>query len=173
LESRAIRFLAQEIREDPYATRIFGECADEPSGRLKVNVGKLELGDKEVIAIDCRIPVTVPKQEIVSKLEAVAGRYGLVYKEFDWLAPAYVPKEHFIVQTLMNVYRQQTHDEISEPIASGGATYARAVKNCVAFGALFPNEPVTEHQPNERVVLANLYNAMQIYAHAIRELACR
>jgi succinyl-diaminopimelate desuccinylase len=173
MESRAIRFLAQEIGEDPYATRIFGECADEPSGRLKVNVGKLELGDRERISIDCRIPVTVPKHEVVSKLEAAASRYGLEYKEFDWLAPIYVPKDHFIVQTLMNEYRQQTGDEVSEPIASGGATYARAIENCVAFGALFPNEPVTEHQPNERVVLANLYDAMQIYALAMFELACR
>jgi acetylornithine deacetylase/succinyl-diaminopimelate desuccinylase-like protein len=43
----------------------------------------------------------------------------------------------------------------------------------VAFGALLPNEPVTEHQPNERVVLANLYSAMRIYAFALAELACR
>jgi acetylornithine deacetylase/succinyl-diaminopimelate desuccinylase-like protein len=73
----------------------------------------------------------------------------------------------------MNVYRQQTGDDLSESIASGGATYARAISNCVAFGALLPNEPVTEHQPNERVVLANLYSAMRIYAFALAELACR
>jgi acetylornithine deacetylase/succinyl-diaminopimelate desuccinylase-like protein len=40
----------------------------------------------------------------------------------------------------------------------------------VAFGALFPDELLTEHQPNERVVLKNLYEAMEIYAYAVYEL---
>ncbi len=44
------------------------------------------------------------------------------------------------------------------------------MNNCVPFGALFPDEPITEHQPNERVVQANLYKAMEIYAHAMVEL---
>ena len=44
IESKAINFIAQEIGEDPNASRIFGECADAPSGKLKFNVGKIELG---------------------------------------------------------------------------------------------------------------------------------
>jgi succinyl-diaminopimelate desuccinylase len=59
---------------------------------------------------------------------------------------------------------------VSQPVSSGGATYARAIDNCVAFGALIRDEPITEHQPNERVVLENLFQAMEIYAHAIYEL---
>ena len=43
-------------------------------------------------------------------------------------------------------------------------------KNCVAFGALTVDELLTEHQPNERPVLKNLYKAMEIYAHAVYEL---
>jgi uncharacterized protein YxjI len=39
--------------------------------------------------------------------------------------------------------------------------------NCVAFGALSHDELITEHQPNERAVLANLFKAMEIYTHAI------
>ena len=46
VESKAIRFIAREIGEDPNATSIFGDCADEPSGKLKFNVGKIELGDR-------------------------------------------------------------------------------------------------------------------------------
>jgi len=75
-----------------------------------------------------------------------------------------------MVETLMNVYRKYTADQIAEPRASGGATYARAIPNCVAFGALTVDETLTEHQPNERTVLANLYQAMEIYAHAAYEL---
>ena len=75
-----------------------------------------------------------------------------------------------MIETLMKVYRERHRRYGFNPIASGGATYARAIDNCVAFGALFPDELLTEHQPNERVVLENLYQAMEIYAHAIYEL---
>ncbi len=170
IESKAINFIAQEIGEDPNAVRIFGECADEPSGKLKMNVGKIELGQTERISIDSRLPVTQPKDEMVNKLRTAAARYGLEYKEFDWLAPIYLPLDHHIVQTLMKVYRQVSGDTVTQPSASGGATYARAIQNCVAFGALTVDEELTEHQPNERTVLKNLEKAMEIYAHAVYEL---
>jgi succinyl-diaminopimelate desuccinylase len=170
VRSKAIDFVAHEVAEDPYATRIFGACADEPSGRLKFNVGKIDLGEMERVSIDCRIPVTVSKDEIVARLSAAAAVYGLEYRQFDWLAPLYLPLDHFMIQTLMRVYRRCSGDTISQPISSGGATYARAMDNCVAFGALMPHELLTEHQPNERTALANLYKAMEIYAHAIHEL---
>lgn len=169
-ESGAVRFIAREVGEDPFATHIFGSCADKQSGSLKFNVGKIDIGTTEKISIDCRIPVTVPKEQIVDKLNAVASRYGLLYREVDWLAPIHIPQEHALCKTLLRVYGLISGDLISDPIPMGGATYARAMDNCVAFGALFPDEPNTEHQPNERVVLKNLYRAMEIYAHAIYEL---
>jgi predicted dipeptidase len=170
IESKAIRFLTQAVGEDPNAINIFGDCADEPSGKLKFNVGKIDLGGVEQLSIDCRIPVTVSKEEVVAKLSAAAATYGLEYKEFDWLAPLYLPLDHFMIKTLMKVYRQCSGDTVSEPVSSGGATYARAMPNCVAFGALTHDELLTEHQPNERTVLANLFKAMEIYAHAIYAL---
>ena len=70
IESKAINFIADEIGEDPNATRIFGDCADKPSGKLKFNVGKIELGQMEQLSIDSRFPVTVSKEETVAKLIA-------------------------------------------------------------------------------------------------------
>jgi succinyl-diaminopimelate desuccinylase len=170
IRSKAIDFIAQEIGEDPYASRIVGECSDEPSGKLKFNIGMINIGEIEQISVDTRIPVTVSKDEVVKKIKAAAARYGLEYKEFDWLAPLYLPKNHPVIVTLMDVYHRQSGDKVSEPISLGGATYARAFDNCVAFGPLFPDERLTEHEPNERAILDNLYLAMKIYAYAIYEL---
>jgi succinyl-diaminopimelate desuccinylase len=170
IESKAINFIAQEIGEDPNATRVFGDCADAPSGKLKFNVGKIELGQTEQLSIDSRFPVTLPKEELVAKLTASAMKHGLDYKEFDWLAPIYVPLDNFIVTTLMKVYKEHSGDTVTEPKSSGGATYARAINNCVAFGALTFDEQLTEHQPNERAILKNLYKSMEIYAQAVYEL---
>ena len=170
LGSKTIRFVAQVVGEDPFATNIFGQCSDGPSGRLKFNLGKIDLGEKERLSIDTRIPVTVPKEEIVDKVGAVAGEYGLAYREYDWLAPLYMPLDHFVIETLMRAYREVTGDSESEPESSGGATYARAVDNCVAFAAILPGGEKVAHQPNEFVLLEDLYLAMEVYAHAIYEL---
>jgi predicted dipeptidase len=170
IQSKAINFIAQEIGQDTHAMRIFGECEDEPSGKLKFNIGKIDLGQTEQLFIDTRLPVTISKEEIVNALTLTAAPYGLEYKEFDWLAPIYLPLDHFMVTKLMDVYRKCSGDQVTEPQSSGGATYARAIPNCVAFGALTVDETLTEHQPNERAVLANLYKAMEIYAHAVYEL---
>ena len=169
-DSKAVRFLAQMVKEDAQATAIFGNIEDEVSGKLTFNAGKLDIDDVERISVDIRIPVTVDKEEVVAKLRAAANEYGLAYKEYDWLAPLYVPLDHPLVKALLRVYQEVTGDTESKPIVSGGATYARTMPNCVAYGALFPGKKQTEHQPNERVVLDDLFKAMEVYAYALYEL---
>lgn len=171
LHSHVIDFVAQEIGEDPFAGRIVGDVRDEPTGRLKCNVGKIALGRDEVLSVDSRIPVTIPKERIVEKIRAAAERYGLAYKERGWLAPLYVPQDHPLIETLLQVYRDVTGDHKAVPLTSGGGTYARAVPNCVAFGPNRPQTPVTEHRPNEHMALADLHLAMEVYAHAIYALS--
>ncbi|MFK9090094.1 M20 family metallopeptidase [Bacillus salipaludis] len=170
--SKTIEFVNELVMEDPYAVKIFGDCEDEASGKLKFNVGKIELnGEVERLSIDIRIPVTADKQVIVETLTQIAKEYGLDYKEFDYLKSIYVPKDHILIQTLMKVYQEVTGDFVSEPISSGGATYARAMDNFVAFGAIFPQQTKTEHQPNEHIELAEMFKAMHIYAKAIYHLS--
>lgn len=169
--SKTIDFINDFVNEDPSALNIFGLCEDEASGKLKFNVGKIELNeDVERLAIDIRIPVTLEKQEIVATLSKVAQQYNLEYKEFDYLKSIYLPKDSFLVKTLMNVYQEVTKDTISEPISSGGATYARAMDNCVAFGAAFPHQIKTEHQPNEHIELEEMFTAMIIFSKALYDL---
>lgn len=170
--SKTIEFVSDLIKEDPFGSSIFGDCEDEPSGKLKFNVGKIELNDEvERLSIDIRIPVTADKQEIVHQVSRAAKEYGLTYKEFDYLKSIYLPKDSYLIKTLMNVYQEVTGDTVSEPISSGGATYARAMENFVAYGAIFPKQAKTEHQPNEHIELDKMFTAMLIYAKAIYELA--
>lgn len=169
--SKTIEFVNELIKEDPFGLEIFGDCKDEVSGKLKFNIGKIELNEEfERLSIDIRIPVTADKQEIVKQLSKTAKAYGLAYNEFDYLKSIYLPKDSFLVNTLMNVYQEVTNDLVSEPISSGGATYARAMENFVAFGAIFPYQTKTEHQPNEHIELEEIFKAMLIYAKAIYEL---
>ncbi len=52
----------------------------------------------EQLSIDSRIPVTVSKRRNRGETGAAAAKYGLEYKEFDWLAPIYLPLDHFMVR---------------------------------------------------------------------------
>ncbi len=170
VHSPAIDFLAQEVGEDPFARQIFGDLEDEDTGRLKFNVGMIEGGETERLSLDIRIPVSIEKENVVERLVQTAERYGLKYQQRDWLAPIYISRGSNLVKTLMEVYRQVTGDHLSQPETSGGATYARAMPNCVAFGAVFPGREKVEHQPNEHIRLDDLFTAMQIYALAIYAL---
>lgn len=170
IDSGVAQFIANEIGEDPHAIALLGEWEDELSGPLTINVGKIDLDDVERVSIDCRLPVTASKEVIVRRLRDAAAFYGLRYREYDWQAPIFLPLDHPLIVSLMDVYRRISGDEETEPFVSGGATYARALDNCVAFGALMPDAEMTEHQPNERVDLAALYQAMEIYAHAVYSL---
>ena len=167
----ALSFIADAVGEDATGSRLFGPILDEPSGSLSFNIAGLTITpERSEIRIDLRIPVLADKEDLVRILSKKAADYQLTYEEFDYLAPLYVPKDSELVSTLMGIYQEKTGDN-SPAMSSGGATFARTMPNCVAFGALFPRAEQTEHQANERAKLDDLYKAMDIYAETIRRLA--
>ena len=167
----ALLFIADDVGEDATGAALFGEIKDEPSGALSFNIATLSIDEeRSEIGIDIRIPVLADKDALVERLTEVAASYQLQYEEFDYVAPLYVPLDSPLVSTLMEVYQEETGDQ-TPAMSSGGATFARTMENCVAYGALFPDALQTEHQANERAKLDDLYRAMEIYAETIRRLA--
>lgn len=169
----ALLFIADAVGEDATGAALFGEIKDEPSGALSFNIATLSIDEEQSeIGIDIRIPVLADKDALVERLTEVAASYQLQYEEFDYVAPLYVPLDSPLVSTLMAVYQEETGDQ-TPAMSSGGATFARTMENCVAYGALFPDALQTEHQANERAKLDDLYRAMEIYAETIRRLAAK
>ena len=169
----ALLFIADAVGEDATGAALFGEIKDEPSGALSFNIATLSIDEEQSeIGIDIRIPVLADKEALVKRLSEVAASYQLQYEEFDYVAPLYVPLDSPLVSTLMAVYQEETGDQ-TPAMSSGGATFARTMENCVAYGALFPDALQTEHQANERAKLDDLYRAMEIYAETIRRLAAK
>ena len=169
----ALLFIADAVGEDATGAALFGEIKDEPSGALSFNIATLSIDEEQSeIGIDIRIPVLADKEDLVKRLSEVAASYQLQYEEFDYVAPLYVPLDSPLVSTLMAVYQEETGDQ-TPAMSSGGATFARTMENCVAYGALFPDALQTEHQANERAKLDHLYRAMEIYSETIRRLAAK
>lgn len=166
-KGEVLTFLKNEIGYDTTVQKLFGDLNDGVSGELSVNLAKLIIDQEHSeISLDIRIPVLADKDDLVKKLINVAKEYQLEYEEFDYLPSLYVPKDSCLVQTLLAAYRRYTGD-LTEPSTTGGATFARTMDNCVAFGACFPWTKQTEHQENECMPLQDFYKVMEIYAEAI------
>lgn len=120
---------------------------------------------KMQVVVDFRYPSTKDPEEM-ERLVGQIGKYEMVSHHQK---PLFCDKNSKLIQTLLGVYNEQCG--VSEqPIAIGGGTYARALKNGVAFGPEFPGEEAPVHQPNEYITLENLEKMSVIYKRALKAL---
>lgn len=168
VEEDIVRFVAE--LSDSVGSKILPNCIDDVSGTLTLNLGELIINEKESkIGFDSRVPVKFTIEDLEDAVKEKAANYGLEFEEFDRLKSLYVPADSELIKTLVSVYEQETGLE-GTPKSSGGATYAKALDNCVAFGAMFPFDEKTEHQENERVNIKNMIKATEIYALSVYRL---
>lgn len=144
---------------------------DDLSGKLTFNVGGLSFdGSEAKVTVDIRYPVTKSKEAIYEGMEPFLAESGFRVEEVDHIRSIYQESDHPVVTTLVNVYREISGDSESQPTAIGGATFARAIPNCMAYGPLFPGDPELEHQKNEGARISQMLKAGHIYAEAIYRL---
>lgn len=165
-------FYMEKIGNNLYGENIGVGLEDEVSGRLSFNVGKVETVDgKVVFSIDNRVPVTYKCEEAQKCVEKALEGTRFRFENPNITESIYVPKDSFLVETLMQVYKDVTGDTEAAPQVDGACSYARALDNCVAFGALLPDQPDLMHQKNEYLELDRLDDWMKIYLEAIYRLA--
>lgn len=168
VEDDVVRFVAE--LSDSVGSKILPNCIDDVSGTLTLNLGELIINEKESkIGFDSRVPVKFTIEDLEYAVKEKAANYELEFEEFDRLKSLYVPADSELIKTLVSVYEEETGLE-GTPKSSGGATYAKALDNCVAFGAMFPFDEKTEHQENERVNIKNMIKATEIYALSVYRL---
>lgn len=166
-----IRFLDESIGLDTYGTGLGIALEDEISGKLSFNLGTMRANTEQVsIQINYRYPVTRKYEDCAPVLDSKMSAAGFVKGEERHKESLYVPEDSKLVQTLMNVYREQTGSEAS-PKSIGGGTYAKAIPNIVAFGPIFPGDEVREHKPDEFMEIDKLMKNAQIIAEAMYQLA--
>lgn len=160
-----------DVLADPNGQGIYGEVEDEVSGKLMLNVGNVSFSESEQkVGIDMRFPVTTSKEFIDEGLKKVGKDHGIRVEDYDYLPSVYIERDSDLVKGLMNAYQEITGDMESQPKVSGGATYARAMDNIVAYGALLPGKEETEHQANENLVIEDMKIAMEVYIEAFMNL---
>ncbi|KJR48000.1 hypothetical protein UF75_1582 [Desulfosporosinus sp. I2] len=157
-------------------TGFYGEgfgitLSDEPSGKLSLNLGILELSSDQMrYVIDIRYPVTYKRDDVLLPIERIAKTEKLTLNVLSHQAAHHVPKDSALVQSLLKAYSDVTGLE-SFAFAIGGGTYAKALPQGVAFGPVFPGEPEVIHCPDEYISIDNLLLTTKVYAQAILNLA--
>ena len=160
-----------DVLSNPNGEGVYGVVEDETSGKLMFTVGSVEFTESsQKVGLDMRFPVSYSKEFIDDGLKEVAEEHGVTVEDYDYLPPVHIERDSDLVQSLMNAYQEVTGDMDSEPRLSGGATYARAMDNIVAYGALLPGKEETEHQANENLVIEDMKTAMEIYIEAFMNL---
>lgn len=146
-------------------------CQTEKFGETTVNAGLLE-GESDYIRVtlDCRYPAGEDFEAKAAVLCEKAAECGIEARLKSNVQPLYIPEDSRLVQTLQEVYREQT-GQTCEPVVIGGGTYAKAVKNIVAFGPVFPGQENVIHQKDEYISIEHLMKNVEIMAHAMYRLA--
>jgi succinyl-diaminopimelate desuccinylase len=166
-----------QMINDCFIDGIFGEKLDMVTedhivGKLTVNVGvyRYELGKGQYIRVNVRYPIHADGKQLIEQLKAKISSFGLEAIAADNKPGHSFDNNHPLVQTLARVYEEQTGNP-SQSLAVAGATYARALPTCVAYGPIFPGKVETAHQTDEYIDVDDLIRAIAIYAQAIYELA--
>ena len=144
------------------------KCEDEVSGALTCNMGILHLDDGVITAtLDMRVPITADLDKL--EASAKAALPGFEFPVVEKKEPHHVPAESELVTQLLAAY----HEETGLPafaMSTGGGTYAKCLKQGVAFGAAFPDDEDLAHRANEYVTLSGLMKAARVYANALLRL---
>ena len=144
------------------------KSSDEISGALTANAGIVNVkGDMLSVVFDIRYPLCENTESINNKIAQTENVTGTKILHFH--KPHFVEKDSSLICNLLNAYNKVT-GENAEPISIGGATYARAIPQGVAFGPIFPDMESTIHQKNEYVSLSDFRKIYDIYYEAFKNI---
>lgn len=171
--AEAVAFLRQTC-SDWYGAGLNIAYDDAQSGRTTHVCSMLRLTDGMLsAAYNIRYAVTQPRQPLVQNLTQLFQTSGWTLSQCDDNPPAYLPLEHPIVRELVCLAQNVLHDD-HPPYTMGGGTYARKIPNALAYGPHIQGEVQpggpgrgSGHQPDECMSIANLLNAVKVYALAL------
>ena len=169
--SRVISFLSESIGMETDGKSLGIAMSDSVSGGLTLNLGTIEGNEEEIsLCINYRYPVTMQLGDCAPIFNEKMAKGGFALTGQTHEKSLYVDPDSKLVSTLLDVYNEQTGKE-GKAFSIGGGTYAKSVRNTVAFGPVFPGDPDREHKPEECIEIENLILNTKIYANAMYRLA--
>lgn len=119
------------------------------------------------LIVDIRYPASMDRKEILYHI----SKFGVDYEILHDQAPIYHDPQSKLVQSLLEIYGECTGYKHDKPIAIGGGTYARALKNGVGFGPEMPGDIPVIHMADEYITLDRVKLLLEVYEKAIRSIS--
>ena len=164
-----IKTLADAIGTEYNGESLGIKVEDKISGPLTCNMGIIRVNAQRVYArLDIRFPLLVNPEMLTHVIRQHLP--GITVEDARAKTPHYVPENSELVQSLLDAYHEVSGLE-KKALAIGGGTYARSLREGVAFGAAFPDEDDVAHQADEYISIESLTKSMKIIAYAIVKLA--
>ena len=164
-------FFVDCLTFDAYGKKLGYDLYDEEMLELTSNVGVVKIEDgKILIGMDCRVPLETHKDKMIECISTKSSKYGLGYEILSFGGYHYVNPNGNLVKTLMEAYQEVSGDYESKPMVIGGGTYAKFIKNCVAFGPTFVGREDVCHIADEYLSIDDFMDNVLIYAKAIYNL---
>ena len=120
--------------------------------------------------IDIRVPVTLKADEVrkmcADRLEDENGRMEIL----NIGDPLFFPRESPLVNALYKAYTDVTGDIENKPMVIGGGTYAKSLKNIIAFGPEKLGIDYHIHGADEFILVSGMEEAVLVYMEAIKNL---
>lgn len=172
-DAKTVAALMNVLKFDCHGETI-GIDAEDDSGRLTTNVGVVEWDETGIkrLTMDIRAPISADGNLITEKLCAAFATAGLSEIRHSWSEGYCISPDSELVSKLLGVYNDFFKTD-AKPMAIGGGTYARHLKNAVAFGTERADEPACLHMANENIRVDYLIEDAKIMANAILALAAK
>jgi len=146
------------------------ECgfSDEESGKLAFNVGIAEITPQVArFTVNVRYPLSIKEEQVYEAIMPALTKYDMGLVKRNAKPPISFDIQDSLVSAFMECYQKHTGDIKTKPSVMSGASYARALKNCMCFGMLFPGEEDTMHKHDEYLNLESMVDGAKIYADII------
>lgn len=145
---------------------------DAPTGTLTCAFTQIDITPEGVSGLcDCRVPLCATAENCKDIADAALAACGFETAGM-MVPPHYTPETSDFIRTLLRCYETYTGKE-GRCYSMGGGTYVHDVPGGVAFGAVMPGTDVRMHGANERIPVAELVTAAEIFAAAIAEICGR
>ena len=134
LEDDFVKFYNQHIGTACDGSGVGLKIADE-FGELTFCNGIVKTENGVIsCTIDIRVPVTFKKDDILNRIEGNLEDENGRIEVGEIGNPLFFPRESPLVNALYKAYVDVTGDTENKPMVIGGGTYAKSLKNIIAFG---------------------------------------
>lgn len=115
-----------------------------------------------MLNVNIRTKMGTVRADIERAFDLLTERYGFTYVAHDITEASMVDENEPFIAEMNRVYEQYGY--AGGFAIAGGSTYASTMNNCVCWGPVFPGDPSSAHEENERTPEESFVKAAVIYA---------